>query len=87
MDGLETRQQKASMLTAGYVLIVVYCACMVSCFPIMSDSLKTYGLFLQHMQPAELSHSSIHGILHARILEWVAIPSRGFPNQGQTFIS
>ena len=30
-----------------------------------------------------LPGSSVHGILQARILEWVAIPfSRGFPNPG-----
>ena len=36
----------------------------------MSDSLQSYGLYLPGF--------SVHGILQARILEWVAIPcSRG----------
>ena len=40
------------------------CACMYS---VMSDSLKPYGL-------CSPPGSSVHGILQARILEWVAIP-------------
>ena len=40
----------------------------------MSDSLQPHGLY-------SLPGSSVHGILQARILEWVAIPfSRDLPN-------
>ena len=43
----------------------------------MFNSLQPHGLY-------SLSGSSVHGILQARILEWVAMPSsRGiFPTQG-----
>ena len=43
---------------------------------VMSDS-------LQHHRDCRLSGSSVHGILQARIVEWVAIPPPGiFPTQG-----
>ena len=48
------------------------CACVCACTcSVMSDSLKTHRL----SPPG----SAVHGIFHARILEWVAISySRGF---------
>ena len=36
----------------------------------MSDSLRAYGL-------CSLPGSSVHGILQAKMLEWVAMPSPG----------
>ena len=40
-------------------------ACVCQILSVMSDSLQPYGLYLPG--------SSVHGILQARILEWVAI--------------
>ena len=50
-----------------------------ACMLVMSDSVRPYGLM----------GSSVHGILQARILEWVAIPfSRGSSRPtDQTLIS
>ena len=43
---------------------------------VMANSLQPYG------------SSSVHGILWARVLEWVAMPSsRGFPNPGIKTVS
>ena len=42
----------------------------------MSDSVQPYGL-------DGLTGSSVHGILQARILEWISMPSPGdLPNPG-----
>ena len=58
---------------------MVSLTCMAS---VVSASLQPYGL-------CSISGSSVHGILQARRLEWVAIPfSRGSSQPGdQTYIS
>ena len=51
------------------VALVVH---LLSCVPLFHDSMD-----------CSPPHSSVHGILQARILEWAAIPfSRGLPNPG-----
>jgi len=53
-------------------------ACSIA--PVVSDSLDPMG----YSQPG----SSVHGILQARILEWVAMPSsRDLPDPGIKFPS
>ena len=51
------------------------------CFAKLSDSLSSYG--------RSLPESAVHGILQARILEWVAMPSSRGSSQprGQTNVS
>ena len=49
-------------------------------YPVASDSLQPYGL--------SAPGSSVHGILQARILEWVAMPSsEDFPDPGNEPVS
>jgi len=53
------------------------CVCVCVC---VSESLSCVRLFAT---PWSLPGFSVHGILQARILEWIAIPfSRGFPSPG-----
>ena len=67
-----------------YICVYVYiyvCICLCVCVhagacsvaSIMANSLRPYGL-----EPPMLS---VHGILQARILEWVAVPSSRGPSQ------
>ena len=51
------------------------CSCVLSCFTVVSNSLGP-----MYWSPLG---SSVHGILQARILEWVAVPcSRGSSQDG-----
>ena len=70
-----TTGQVLLKITAWFFLYNLYSVCgmcvCVSC-SVVSDSLRPHGLYSS-------SGSSVHGILRARILEWVAIPfSRGY---------
>ena len=60
------------MCVCVYMFVCV-CACACSVASIMSNSLRPHGL--------EPPGSSVCGILQARILEWVAIPSSRGPSQ------
>ena len=51
---------------------------MYSCFKSLSES-ESHSVLSDSLRP----HGLVHGILQARILEWVAVPfSRGLPNPG-----
>ena len=52
-----------------------------TCGPLRVLSYFSHVLTLCDPMDCSLPHSSVHGILHARILEWVAIPPPGdLPN-------
>ena len=61
---------------------IIYCACMLSCF-------SCVRLFANPWTVCSPPGSSVHGILQARKLEWVALPSsRGSsPPRDQTWVS
>ena len=64
------------------VVIIVGMSPWVSCLPSSPENAQSC-LTLWDPMDYSLPGSSVHGILQARILEWVAIPfSRGFSNQG-----
>ena len=64
-------------VTLGALVVTVLC----SAASAMSDSVSPMDY--------SLPSSSVHGILQARILEWVAVPScrRSSPSKGKTLIS
>ena len=72
-------------LTQTHVSYYIFCIGTLPLVPPEKHSVShSWGLTLCNPTDCSLSDSSIHGILQARILNWVAIPfSRGiFPTQG-----
>ena len=60
-----------------------YCTCLPSMHQIRSDQSLQSCLTLSNHVDSSLPGSSVHGILQARILEWVAVPSsRGSSDPG-----
>ena len=59
-------QMNGSFYWFPVFLTWIVCVCACVSFSVVSDSLRLHGLYLPG--------SSVHGILQARILEWVAIP-------------
>ena len=67
---------------AAYFNILIANLVYFSCACVNAKSLQ-YCLTLWDPTDCSLSDSSVHGILQARILEWVAMPfSRDLPNPG-----
>ena len=58
-------QMNGSFYWFPVILTWIECVCACVSFSVVSDSLRLHGLYLPG--------SSVHGILQARILEWVAI--------------
>ena len=66
----KSKNSKVLMLLRKWVKVKVTQSCLTSCDP------------MDYMD-CSLPGSSVHGILQARILEWLAIPfSRDLPNPG-----
>ena len=50
------------------IIVIIIISCMHAVASVTSDSLRPYG-------PLAGQAASVHGIIQARILEWVAMPS------------
>ena len=80
---METRQEPGKKhppyTWQAYLLVMCVCVCVCVCVLV-----ALLCLTLCDPMDCSLPGSSVHGILQARILEWVAIPfSKGiFPTQG-----
>ena len=75
------------MFTYGLVLYNGrHCVCVYVC--VCASACAQSRLTLYNPVDYSLPDSSVHGILQARILEWVAIPfCRIFPTKGSNWVS
>ena len=62
---------------------VCVCLCMWACLRAYTKSLQSCLILYDPMECSPPGSSSVHGILQARILEWVVMPPPGdLPNPG-----
>ena len=54
-----------------FIYNIRLCVHVCSVTSVMSDSLQPYGLLCPWNSPCNLPGSTVHGILQARMLEWV----------------
>jgi len=79
------------LLVWSLKLLVIHFSVLISSLFISKEVSASYSVMSNSLWPMDYSLSgfSVHGILQARILAWVAIPfSRGsFPPRDQTWVS
>ena len=70
------------LLRVGVILLYSMCVCVCVCVCVCALSHFSH-VWLCDSKDCSLPHSSVHGILQTRILEWVAVPSsRGSSRPG-----
>ena len=79
------------LLVWSLKLLVIHFSVLISSLFISKEVSASYSVMSNSLWPMDYSLSgfSVHGILQARILAWVAIPfsRRSFPPRDQTWVS